>query len=429
MTSSDSLPARDAAVLWHPYTQHATEGEALPVVSASGAWLTLADGRRLLDAVSSWWVTLHGHGQPEIAAAIAAQARELEQVIFAGFTHAPAVALAEGLAADARALGMAAPRIFYSDDGSTAVEVALKIAFQFFQQRGETRRRRFIALHGAYHGDTLGAMAVGEPEGFHAFFRPLLPPVDFVPPDDLAALDRLLKERPGEHAAFIFEPLLQGAGGMRIHSAEFLAAAVERCRAAAIFCIADEVFTGFHRTGPRFACEAARVAPDLLCLSKGVTGGFLPLGVTVAAGALYEAFLHPDKARAFLHGHSFTGSPLACAAALKSREILERPETRARLAAIGERTRDRVARLGGHPRVAHARALGTVGAIDLKPPTGDAGGYFSALGSKLRAAALARGVLLRPLGNTLYAVPPYCVTDDELDRIYEVMGELAGLSL
>lgn len=420
------LISRDRAALWHPYTQHATEGDPLPVVSASGAWLTLADGRKILDCISSWWVNLHGHAHPDIAEAIAAQARTLEQVIFAGFTHEPAVKLAESLTGAAKARGLPLTRAFFSDNGSTAVEVALKLAFQHFQQRGEAKRTRFIALHGAYHGDTFGAMAVGEPDGFHTAFRKLLPPVDFVAPGDLAALEALLADRPGQHAAFIFEPLLQGAGGMRIHSADFLRAATERCRAAGMLLIADEVFTGFHRTGQWLAVEHAGVRPDLICLSKGLTGGFLPLGATLATETLYETFLAPDKSRAFLHGHSYTGSPLACAAANASWELLQRPETQARIAVITARTAMHITRLASHPRVTDARSLGTIGALDLRLPADQPAGYFSTLAPRLRAAALERRLLLRPLGNVLYAVPPYCVTDEELDRIYDGMGELAG---
>ena len=418
-----TLVQRDRDALWHPYTQHATEGEPLPVVAAEGACLQLADGRKILDAISSWWVNLHGHAQPEIAAAIAAQAATLEQVIFAGFTHEPAVALAEALAAAARAGGARITRAFYSDNGSTAVEAALKMAYQFHLNRGAAGRVRFIALHGGYHGDTLGAMAVGEPDGFHPQFRRLLPPVDFVPPGDLAALERLLAQRPGEHAAFIFEPLLQGAGGMKTYPAECLRGAAERCRAAGIPLIADEVFTGFYRTGKCFAFEHAGISPDLICLSKGVTGGFMPLGVTLATEELFRAFLHDDKAKAFLHGHSFTGSPLACAAALKSWEILNRPATQASIRMISARTTIHLAALAKRTAVAATRQLGTVGAIEITEPSGKAN-YFSAIGPVLRSAALARGVLLRPLGNVLYAVPPYCVTEAEVDRIYETMGDI-----
>lgn len=426
---NSAISALDREFVWHPYTQHATEGEALPVRAAAGAWLELEDGRKILDAISSWWVNLHGHGHPEMADAIGAQAHALEQVIFAGFTHAPAARLAATLVEAARARNLPLDKVFYSDNGSTAVEVALKLAFQAHYNRGATGRTRFIALSGAYHGDTLGAMAVGEPDGFHAFFRPLLPPVDFVPPDDLAALEQLLAAREDQHAAFIFEPLLQGAGGMRIYSAEYLRAAADLCRAAGIYLIADEVFTGFHRTGPWLACELAGVQPDLVCLSKGLTGGFLPLGVTLATKSIYEAFLHDEKSRAFLHGHSFTGSPLACAAALTSWEILQRAETQARIKAIAVQTAGHLAELARHRAVTVTRQLGTVGVIELKLPPGEKPGYFSTLAPRLRAGALARGVLLRPLGNVLYAVPPYCVRDEELAMIYRVMAELAEETL
>ena len=419
---SRGLAERDAAVVWHPYTQHGAAAPPIAVAGAHGAWLTLADGRRVLDAVSSWWVNLHGHGHPKIVEAIRAQAASLEHVIFAGFTHEPAVRLAERLVGWARAAGSPATRAFYSDDGSTAVEVALKMAFQAAQQRGETRRTRFIALRGAYHGDTLGAMAVGEPDGFHPLFRSLLPSVDFVAPDDLPALEALLAARPGEHAALIVEPMVQGAAGMRFHSAAWLRAAFARCQADGLLCIADEVFTGFGRTGAMFAFEHAGVAPDLVCVSKGITGGFLPLAVTLASERVFEAFWGDDIGRAFLHGHSYTANPIACAAALASLDLLESPEVAARHAAIVRETAAHIEALRTHPGLREARALGTIGAVDLA----DAEGYGGARSVALRAAALDRGVLLRPLGGTLYAVPPYCTSSEELSQIYRVMGELAG---
>jgi adenosylmethionine-8-amino-7-oxononanoate aminotransferase len=413
------LVERDARHLWHPYTQHGLRRPPLPVVAARGARLRLADGREILDAISSWWVTLHGHAQPEIAAAIAAQAARLEQVIFAGFTHEPAVELAALLAGAAAERGLPLTRVFYSDDGSTAVEAALKMAYRY-HALGGAERRRFIALRGAYHGDTFGAMAVGEPSGFHAPFRPLLFATDFVEPDDAAGLARLLREHPGRHAALIVEPMVQGAGGMRFHSAAFLREAERLCRDAGVLLIADEVFTGFHRTGPLFACEHAGIRPDLLLLSKGLTGGFLPLAATLATETLFEAFVSEDRSRAFLHGHSYAGNPLACAAAVASWRLLRRPECARRIRAIEERTARRVAALADHPRAAGPRALGTIGAVDIR----GAGGYFAGLAPLLADVALERGVLLRPLGGVLYAVPPYCATDGEIDAIYDTMRAL-----
>ncbi|MGH9750771.1 MAG: adenosylmethionine--8-amino-7-oxononanoate transaminase [Candidatus Polarisedimenticolia bacterium] len=414
------LAARDARVVWHPYTQHGLGIAPLPVAAARGAYLVLHDGREILDAISSWWVVLHGHAEPRIAAAIAAQAGRLDQAMFAGLTHEPAVRLAETLVAAATERGLPLARVFFSDDGSTAVEVALKMAFQYHRQTGAGERRRFVALAGAYHGDTLGAMAVGDPEGFAAPFRPLLMEADFVAPGDAAALARLLLEGPPRHAALIVEPLVQGAGGMRFHEPAFLQEAERLCRATGTLLICDEVFTGFHRTGTWLASEQAGVRPDLLTLSKGLTGGFLPLAVTLATAAIFEAFLSGDRTRAFLHGHSFTANPLGCAAALASWERLQEPDCRARIQAIGARTASHVERLRVHPRARRARSLGTIGAVDLEGPPG----YFSRLGPRLAARALERGVLLRPLGNVLYAVPPLCVTDAEIDRIYATILDL-----
>jgi adenosylmethionine-8-amino-7-oxononanoate aminotransferase len=410
---------RDGRHVWHPYTQHGLGRPPLPVVAARGARLRLADGREILDAISSWWVTLHGHAQPEIAAAIADQAARLEQVMFAGFTHEPAAELAAILAGAAAGRGLPLTRVFYSDDGSTAVEVALKMAYRY-HALGGAERRRFVALRGAYHGDTFGAMAVGDPAGFHAPFRPLLFATDFVEPDDAAALERLLRERPGEHAALIVEPMVQGAGGMRFHSAAFLRQAERLCRETGVLLIADEVFTGFHRTGPLFACEHAGLRPDLLVLSKGLTGGFLPLAATLATETVFAAFLSEDRSRGFLHGHSYAGNPLACAAAIASWRLLRRPECAARIRAIAKRTALRVAGLADHPRAASPRALGTIGAVDLR----GGGGYYSPLAPRLAERALERGVLLRPLGDVLYAVPPYCAGDDDIDAIYDTMQAL-----
>ena len=415
-----SLGERDRRLLWHPYTQHGLGVAPLEVASARGAWIELADGRRLLDAISSWWVNLHGHSHPEITEAIAAQAGRLEQVIFGGFTHEPAVALAELLVAAATERGTALRRVFYSDDGSTAVEVALKMAYQYQAQRGAPERRRFVALKGAYHGDTLGAMAVGEPSGFHALFRPLLPEVDFVEPGDAPALARIFADRPGRHAALIVEPMVQGAGGMRMHDAAWLREAERLCRDSGALLICDEVFTGFYRTGRLFAFEHAGLRPDFITLSKGLTAGAIPLAATLATQEVFDAFVSDDRSRAFMHGHSFSANPIACAAGLASWKLLHSAACQQRIAAISAATAAGVARLARHPAARRARQLGTIGAVDIEGPPG----YFSTMGPRLCEAALRRGVLLRPLGNVLYAVPPYCVTDEEIALIYETMERL-----
>ena len=315
--------AFDRAHVWHPYTQAQTAPAPLPVVRAEGVWLELADGRRVLDGISSWWVNLFGHNHPRLNAALAAQAETLEQVIFAGFTHEPAARLAAELVTLAPA-GLS--RVFYSDDGSTAVEVAMKMAIQQWRNRGEERRRIFVALEHAYHGDTFGAMAAGGDPVFHGAFADLMCEVLRAPVPSceaevggaVAALEALLDREEDEVAAVLVEPIVQGAGGMRLHPPSFLRGVREATRARGLPLIADEVFTGFGRTGKMFACEHAGIAPDLLCLSKGLTGGYLPLAATLASEEIYAAFLSGERGRAFFHGHSYTANALGCAVARAS---------------------------------------------------------------------------------------------------------------
>jgi len=416
---ASDLPQRDQRACWHPYTQHGTEPEPLPVVRAQGAMLELADGRQLVDAISSWWATLHGHSHPALVDAMAKQAAQLDHVLFAGATHEPAVALAEQVLAVAPA-GLR--RVFYSDDGSTAVEVALKIALQSWVHRGEPQRRVFVALDGAYHGDTFGAMAAGDPDPFFLALQPLFFEVRRVPADAerlAAALDEL-----GDRAAgFLLEPMLQGAAGMRVMSAEFVRAARRLCDERGVPLIADEVMTGFGRTGAMFACELAGVAPDLMCIAKGLTGGMLPLAATLATEALFDCFVSDERSKFFPHGHTFTANPIACAVALASLQVCRDDDTPRRLARIGERLHERLVDLASHPRVADLRRLGGMVAIDIAVPEGDAG-YLSGLGPWLRREAIAAGVLLRPLGNVLYALPPACLDDDELERVAAAMRHL-----
>ncbi|HET6396528.1 MAG TPA: adenosylmethionine--8-amino-7-oxononanoate transaminase [Pseudoxanthomonas sp.] len=434
---------RDLAVLWHPCTQMREHPDVLPLVPVErgeGAWLVGRDGRRYLDAVSSWWTNLFGHAEPRIAEAIARQARTLEQVILAGFSHAPAVELAERLLAIAPRQPGRAPlaRVFYADNGSAGVEVALKMAFHWFRNRGETQRTKFVALENGYHGETLGALAVGDIPLYRRVYAPLLAEALFAPSPDayLAApgqtpaqraasaadaLADLFDRHPGEICAVILEPRLQCAGGMRMHDPAYLRRARELCDAHGAFLIADEIATGFGRTGTLFACEQAGVMPDLLCLSKGLTGGFLPLAAVLATQVLYDGFLDDSRERAFLHSHSYTGNPLACAAALASLDIfasdgvLERNRgTAAAMAALS-------APLAGHRHVADVRQAGMVVAFELTRD-GDKATPFPAtarVGLRAYRAALARGVLLRPLGDVLYWMPPYCVDDAQLQLLAE----------
>jgi adenosylmethionine-8-amino-7-oxononanoate aminotransferase len=416
MTRDEDLLRRDARAVWHPYTQHGVDPAPWAVRAAHGARLELTDGRSLVDAISSWWCCLHGHGRPEIAAAIADQARRLDHVLFAGCTHEPAVTLAE------RLLLLAPPglaRVFFSDNGSTAVEIALKMALQVHVHRGPPDRRVFVALSGAYHGDTFGAMAVGDPEPFFLPFVPLLFEVVRVPPDAAAvaqALDAL-----GERAAgVVLEPLVQGAAGMQMHGVDFVRAVRGLCTTHELPLIADEVMTGFGRTGSTFACERAGITPDYLCLAKGLTGGTLPLSATLTTGAVFEQFLSADRRRTFFHGHTFTANPIACAAALASLDLLARERTPERLDGLGARIEAGL-REGGQS----VRRTGGIVAFDLPLP-GEVGGYLQAQAPHWRAIALEHGVLLRPLGPVVYAMPPSCTSDVDADKIVRAMLAIAA---
>jgi len=403
MNRADNLAERDRRVIWHPYTQEQTAPPPLPIVSGEGAWLVAEDGRRYLDAISSWWTNIHGHAHPRLVRALADQAARLEHVIFAGMTHEPAVALAEQLTA---LLGL--DRVFYSDNGSTAVETALKMAYQYWANRGEPRTR-FLMLKDGYHGDTVGAMSVSGLPLFHGHFAELLFHADIYD-----------GEIGGDVAAVIIEPMVQGAAGMRMHSPEFLRKIEQQCRAAGCLLIADEVMTGFGRTGRMFAHEHAEISPDIVCLSKGITGGFMPFAATVTNNTVYEAFLSDDSARTFFHGHSYTGNPLGCAVALESLRLFEDEGTLARANAIGTRIAAHIEPLRELPQVKELRGLGAIQVVELAQD----GGYLSDVGPRLREAAWKRGVLLRPLGNVLYAMPPLCLTDDEADLVGTTMFEL-----
>ena len=420
--------------IWRPYTQEALELPPIWIDRGEGAYLYTKDGRRLLDGISSWWVNLHGHGHPLIAEAIARQARKLEQVVFAGFTHEPAEELSARLAA---ILPAALNRVFYSDNGSTAVEVAMKMAVQFWHNQGRREKSRIVALEHAYHGDTIGAMSASGDSPFTAAFDSLRIPVlrahsaycyrcpvgktrSTCQIDCIQSLEHLLSEEGGEIAAVIVEPLIQGAGGMIVHPVEFLQQVHQLCAKHRVLLIADEVFTAFGRTGRMFACEHAGIVPDLMCFSKGLTGGFLPLAATVCREEIYEVFYSEDRSRTFFHGHSYSGNPLGCAAAVANLKIFETEPVFDRIAAIERVHRERLAAFQNHPRVGDIRFLGAVAALELRA---DDPGYLSGLGSRLYPFFLQEGVLLRPLGNVVYTVPPYVVSVDELHFIYDVIGK------
>jgi adenosylmethionine-8-amino-7-oxononanoate aminotransferase len=400
--------------VWHPFTQHGL-GEPIPLVTRSeGGALYTADGRRVIDAISSWWVTTHGHCNPRIMAAIAEQAGKLDQIIFAGWTHEPAEEVARGL------LAMMPPeltRVFFSDSGSTAVEVALKMALGFWRNRGEDRHRILVLEHG-YHGDTVGGMSVGERGVFNQAYAPLLFDVGTIPlpgADPQPSYDALEAECAAGAAAFILEPLVLGAGGMLMYPPAVLAEFAAICRRHGVLFIADEVMTGWGRTGTLLACEQADVVPDILCLSKGLTGGAVPLAATLAREPIYEAHLSDDRAKMFFHSSSYTANPLACAAAAANLAIWREEPVRERIALLAERQAVRLATIAAHPQVENARRLGTIAAFEIRAPSP---GYLSGIGPRLLAFFRERGVLLRPLGNTVYVMPPYCIDEADLDTVY-----------
>jgi adenosylmethionine---8-amino-7-oxononanoate aminotransferase len=425
-----SLVDRDRACLWHPYTQMLTAPAPLPVVRAQGVYLYTEDGRRILDGISSWWVNIHGHSHPKLNEALAAQARQMEHVVFAGCTHRPAVELAEGLL---EVLPAGLTRIFYSDDGSTAVEVALKLALQYWRNLGQPRRSKFIALHHAYHGDTVGAMSAGEESVFTRAFASIMFPVarahapycyrcplgltrETCHIDCLGDLERHLSAEGEKVAGVLIEPMLQGAGGMIVWPPEFLAGVRRLCDRYGTLLIADEVLTGFGRTGRMFACEHAGVQPDLVCLSKGLTAGYLPLGATAATEAIYEAFLSEDRGKTFFHGHSYTANPLACAVGLASLAIFREDGVLARVQALERQLRAGLEPLRRLAWVGDVRVIGGVGVVEL---ASSEAGYLAAAGPRLYQEFLSRGLLLRPLGNVVYFLPPYVITEAEADWALE----------
>ena len=421
MTTDPSWMGIDAAHCWHPYTQHGVDPAPLPVVSAKGSWLELADGSRMLDAISSWWCCLHGHGHPALIEALRIQAETLDHVLFAGCSHEPAAALALSLVKRAPA-GLS--RVFFSDNGSTAVEVALKATYAHFVRRGETDRRAFIALQGGYHGDTVGAMSVGDPDPFFANFQGMLFPVTRIEPD-ADMLTAVVDGMGNRTAGIIVEPVVQGANGMTAVSDEFLCTARALCDRFGIKLIADEVFTGFGRAGAFFACDRARVSPDALCMSKALTSGMMPLAATLFREDMYHSFVSDDREQMFFHGHTFTANPLACAVARASLDLFEQNDTLKRLNAIGTRLSKLLAPYKDSPHH-DLRHFGNIVAIEVLT---DDDGYLSMLGDTLRANCLERSkdVLLRPIGNVIYAVPPASTTTGECDLIAKRMGEVLAI--
>ena len=427
---SDDILALDAKHIWHPFTQAATAAPPLHAVSGQGALIRTSDGRDYVDIVSSWWVNLHGHGNPVIARAVAEQAARLEQAIFAEFTHDPAVRLAarvcEQLPGDL-------DRVFYSDDGSTAVEVAMKMARQYWSNAGQDRRV-YVGFDGGYHGDTVGAMSLGRSSGYFGAWENMLFPVEIAPfpqtwdgdedavvreAQALDALDGILERTQGQVAAIIIEPLVQGAAGMRMCRPQFVQEVAKRAKAAGTLLILDEVMTGFGRTGTTFACQQAGIVPDMICLSKGLTGGFLPMAMTITREFIYQAFLAPDISRAFLHGHSYTANPLGCAAGLASLELLLDTPCQDRIKSIAAVHRQRLDNIARQADVARPRMMGTIAAFDLPGE-----GYGAEIGPRLKLALRERGLLARPMGNVMYLLPPYCMDDVALHHAWDIIDDV-----
>jgi adenosylmethionine-8-amino-7-oxononanoate aminotransferase len=437
--SNTGLAARSLRAVWHPCTQMKLHEDVPPLAirSGHGAWLETETGARHLDAISSWWVNLFGHGHPHIRAAIHAQLDTLEHVMLAGFTHEPVVRLSERLAT-LTGLGHA----HYGSDGASAVEVALKMSVHFWRNRGQPDKTRFVALAGGYHGETLGALAVTDIPLFRDTYAPLLKDCTILPSPDwrqaLAGEDALafarrqallLEAHLAQHhqstAALILEPLIQCAGGMAMHHPEYLRIARELCTLYGVHLICDEIAVGFGRTGSVFAHQQAGIRPDFLCLSKGLSGGFMPLAVTLTTDEVYQAFYHHDVKRGFLHSHSYTGNPLACAAANAVLDLFEASDVMAENAALAARIDAAAETLRRHPRVHHWRRTGMVWAFDVVMDAADTSGPRAPIGMRIARAALARNLLLRPIGDTVYWMPPYCLDDDAVRVLVE--GTLGAL--
>ncbi len=439
-----NLAQRDRKVIWHPFTPQKSMIDPLAIVKGKGAELTDENGNYYIDAISSWWVTLHGHSHPYIAEKIYTQAKTLEQVIFAGFTHEPAIVLAERLLP---LLPGNFSKIFYSDNGSTSTEVAIKMALQYWWNKNEPESRepeensqkpdsrssepgtnlkartKILAFNNSYHGDTFGAMSISDRSVFTLAFHDKLFEVIFIdtPLTDDSALPSI---EWNEIACFIYEPLLQGAGGMKLYSSSGLNSLLQQCKEHKIICIADEVMTGFGRTGKFFASEFCEVKPDIICLSKGLTGGTMALGVTACTQHIYDAFVSNNKLKTFFHGHSFTANPIACTAAVASLDLLQQEECIRSIEFItkeNNRFHDLLLKNKERLQLKNIRGLGTILVVEVDHGATE---YLNNIGSIITQKALAKGVYLRPLGNTLYIMPPYCITPTQLNKVYQVILEI-----
>lgn len=418
-----SLAERDKVVIWHPYTDEKLYGTPIPIVSAEGAYLFEENGKKYIDAISSWWTNIHGHSHPHIVQKVSEQIKKLDHVIFSGFTHEPAVLLAEKLL---QRLPSNQKKIFYSDNGSTAVEVALKMAFQYWHNKGE-KRNKVLAFKNGYHGDTFGAMAVSGRGAFTKPFDDLLFEVVYIdvpiPGNESAALENFKSQVSGimsQISSFIIEPLVQGTAGMVMYEPEVLNELLSICKENNIITIADEVMTGFGRTGKFFATDHIIIKPDIFCLSKGLTGGTMAMGATSCTEQVFEAFRGEGNSSLF-HGHSYTGNPIACSAGLASMEIFEQKEVFSDITRITELHKKFILKIGSNKKVKEARSKGTIVAIELN--TGEETSYFNTIRLKAYNYFISKGILMRPLGNIIYVMPPYCISTDDLTYIYSSIEE------
>lgn len=413
------LVSRDLETIWHPYTQMKTAAKPIPIVKGEGVYLYTEDGKKLIDAVSSWWVNIHGHSHPYIAEKVFEQLQILEHVIFAGFTHPQAVKLAENLLS---IIPKNQTKIFYSDNGSTAVEVAIKMCLQFWSNQNQ-HRTKILAFKNAYHGDTFGAMAVSGRSAFTAAFDSLLFDVEFIDlpnKENLKSIKTQISNLKTDLACFIFEPLVQGAGGMLMYEAADLDELMLYCKQENVLTIADEVMTGFGRTGKLFASNHLNQKADLMCFSKGLTGGTMPLGITSCTQKIYDAFLSDDKLKTLFHGHSFTANPVACAASNASFDILMQAETQESLIRISNKHQQFKKEIEGNAKLKNVRQCGTILAMEWDIETTS---YFNNIRDTLYNFFLDKGIILRPLGNILYIMPPYCISNEDLDYIYNQIRE------
>jgi len=413
---------KDLENVWHPFTQMKTSLPPVAIQRAEGVWLYDENGKGYIDAISSWWVNIHGHSHPYIAQRIHEQFQQLEHVIFAGFTHPPAVELAERLL---EILPNNQGKVFYSDNGSTAVEVGLKMAVQYWYNVDQPTHK-ILAFTNSYHGDTFGSMSVSSRDAFNRPFHQMLFEVDYIDPpipgneaESLNQLKQALQKE--DYAGFVFEPLVQGVGGMIMHDAQALEPLIKTCQQHSVFTIADEVMVGFGRTGKIFACDHLKHKPDIISLSKGLTGGAMAMGITTCTDEIYHAFYAEDKMKTFFHGHSFTANPLACTAALASLDLLQSFETRTSIDRITKKHHEFSKKLQDHEIIKEVRQHGTILALEMDGQNGSS--YFSNISDELHRYFMVKGILLRPLGNILYLMPPYVITNEQLDSIYKAITD------